>query len=503
MAKRKCGKKGPILAGESVSSSENGASSDVSSAVNAVASMEGILLGKSLAEPNNNKVVSNNPTLNLLLSTPIGGNPATKVSTPRVKRPSTSSTTSRQILASRASSTRGQPRSTISFADEIRKMMHSFGDVRSPLPDSVRLVESFVLHQMGLLLDEAEHISNLRGSPTIGVEEFLFLLRRNRAKLAKLIRYLRLKDLRLRLLASQTADQKMSKANLESVYSEFKEEESNSDLVSDSTTLQQHTPDALKRVKMCHTFLAAIDTPTRSVMDLLGGDTDTLDSLSLERNRRLDEFAQSMSVKEYCYFQSCRTVNFVGGSTASHNSKWHTKFQEWILTTRTPPMRSSRIHQFAWDIIQYCAHETVALLVEMALLVRNEQNREIRVESRPTGTSTEWDPLSVKRLRGQSRPTRTTEPTDPPEPPLVQEVLNKTSEQILALRLATSTCHSKYRAVAGHTLPSSHSHGALTPGHLLEALRRFEQPPTSPFRRLSRSHSAHLTSGRRNRILCL
>lgn len=78
-------------------------------------------------------------------------------------------------------------------------MMHSFGDAKTPHPDSAKLIEDIVQSQMKMLIEEAQTIALTRGSKTIGVEEFLFLLRNDINKLAKLVRFLHFKDIKSKL----------------------------------------------------------------------------------------------------------------------------------------------------------------------------------------------------------------------------------------------------------------------------------------------------------------
>lgn len=77
-----------------------------------------------------------------------------------------------------------------SFVTEIQSMMHGFGDARSPLPESASLIESIVQQQQRAVISQAADMATMRGSKCIGPEDILFLLRKDRIKMHRLMKYL-------------------------------------------------------------------------------------------------------------------------------------------------------------------------------------------------------------------------------------------------------------------------------------------------------------------------
>ena len=69
-------------------------------------------------------------------------------------------------------------------------MMHGFGDYSEPLVESARIIEDNVLRQMRSIIEEARKGAERRGSFTIDTEDFLFLLRRDKVKMHRLIKFL-------------------------------------------------------------------------------------------------------------------------------------------------------------------------------------------------------------------------------------------------------------------------------------------------------------------------
>lgn len=72
--------------------------------------------------------------------------------------------------------------------------MHGFGDSSEPLFDSAKIVEEVVLQQMKAIIKKAYEIADRRASSkktnVLSGEDFLFLLRRDKVKLHRIIRYL-------------------------------------------------------------------------------------------------------------------------------------------------------------------------------------------------------------------------------------------------------------------------------------------------------------------------
>jgi hypothetical protein len=76
------------------------------------------------------------------------------------------------------------------FVTEIQNMMHGFGDARTPLLESASLIESVVQQQQWAIISQAADVATMRGVKCIGPEDILFLLRKDRIKMHRLIKYL-------------------------------------------------------------------------------------------------------------------------------------------------------------------------------------------------------------------------------------------------------------------------------------------------------------------------
>jgi hypothetical protein len=89
------------------------------------------------------------------------------------------------------------------FLDEIGKMMFSFGDVRNPLEESVKIIESYVKKQILSMLEKAEQVAILKETKIIDVQDVVFLFRKDTPKLTRIERFLKSKDKTQQRMAGQ------------------------------------------------------------------------------------------------------------------------------------------------------------------------------------------------------------------------------------------------------------------------------------------------------------
>jgi hypothetical protein len=69
-------------------------------------------------------------------------------------------------------------------------MMYGFGDARTPLLESASLIETIVQQQQWAIVSLAADVATMRGAKCIGPEDILFLLRKDRIKTHRLLKYL-------------------------------------------------------------------------------------------------------------------------------------------------------------------------------------------------------------------------------------------------------------------------------------------------------------------------
>lgn len=222
------------------------------------------------------------------------------------------------------------------YLSDIQQMMYGFGDVPKPQHDSAVLIEDIVRQQMTSLLWQAADVASTRNSRFIGLEELLFLIRKDKVKLRRLIRYMDIKDQRTMALKGISDDG---------------EEEAGS---------EKPAQPMKKRRKICYDFLSSIDA-TGELVALFGD--DGVDDIKRERMLRAELQTRYMDQKQYMEYCEARQSNF--------GRKYKTqRFKDWLLAGINMEVKPN---QHAIELFCYFAYETVAQIVDMALLVKQDK----------------------------------------------------------------------------------------------------------------------------------
>lgn len=209
----------------------------------------------------------------------------------------------------------------ISFYKEISLMMYGFGDSHKPNPETVRLVESIVLKQLRTIVQEAIKYSdgkNLKG------EELAFLMRHDKHKMQRFVRYLINKE---------------NKAKVQQLQPDINE--------IDGSVLPKN--DLIE-------FIEKIDE-TGEFTDL-----SEFDEVKYERQLRADRISQALDEKKYLEFCKARCASFNSRETTHRHLD---KIRSWL-----DPKKEINFKIEALDILAYLAYQTVAEITDYALLVR-------------------------------------------------------------------------------------------------------------------------------------
>nr|CAB3266710.1 transcription initiation protein SPT3 homolog [Phallusia mammillata] len=215
------------------------------------------------------------------------------------------------------------------FSTEIEAMLHALGDVWKPLPQTVSLVETILHKKLCTILQKASQVAEMRGSPAIGLEEFVFLLRNNKPKLVHFVQHVKFKDLKSSLSRNLDAE----------------------DLENDDSKQS-------KRYKVCLEFLQMIDNRGGYVTSSLAD----VDVIRISRQERAEKQTRQMTSEQYVKFAQCRQVTF---------SNRLSKFCEWFDVIL--PILPRQPNSSGWETLAYIAHETVGEIVDLSLLVQKDQ----------------------------------------------------------------------------------------------------------------------------------
>ncbi|XP_060128320.1 transcription initiation protein SPT3 homolog isoform X2 [Zootoca vivipara] len=221
-------------------------------------------------------------------------------------------------MSTPSGSGRGTGKST-NFTPELQSMMFSLGDARRPLQESAVLVEDIVHTQLINLLQQASEVSQMRGARVISAEDLIFLMRKDKKKLRRLLKYMFFRDYKSKVVKGIEED----------------------DLLEDRLSSSSSTN---KRQKIAQDFLISIDQ-TGELLGLL--EDDEIDDVKLERMERAERQARMMDSAQYAEFCESRQLSF---------SKKASKFRDW-LDCSSMEIKPNAV---AMEILAYLAYETVA-----------------------------------------------------------------------------------------------------------------------------------------------
>ncbi|XP_059929676.1 transcription initiation protein SPT3 homolog isoform X2 [Gadus macrocephalus] len=341
------------------------------------------------------------------------------------------------------SSFKDRPLCRTSFIAEIQSMMFALGDARRPLYDTAALVEDIVHTQLITMLQQASEGAVLRGSRVISAEDILFLMRRDKRKLSRLLKYLQFRDYKSKLLKS------------------LEEEE-----------VPQETDKSVggilasnqRRQRLAQDFLMWMDQ-TGELLSLAERQ-EVVDPVKLERMERLERQTRTMDQSQYSEFCESRQLSF---------AKKASKFRDWLDCSNLEVKPNS----IAMEILSYLAYETVAQcvcsfqIVDLSLLVKQEMESKNDPVSHVISSSYIHYNTHPEVKRDPESPDATppSTPGSSHSKPLLQG--NGSLDGRARLRKRKKNCP------AAIEQPS----GAIQPGHIREAIRRYNYRPTNAYRR--------------------
>lgn len=222
------------------------------------------------------------------------------------------------------------------FTTDIQSMMHGLGDYKKPLRESAILIEDVVRRELLLIVKSAVETALQRNSKSLGLEDILFTLRKDKVKLQRLIRYLGVKDMKAPTLKAAIDGGDEEKPFI--------------------------TMAKKGRKKLCYDFISSIDT-TGELLKLFSDDFH--DPVKQDRNSRLDKLSQYMDQDQYLEFCMARQVSF-----AKNKSYQMHKFRDWLTTF--VEVGDLKLNALALEVLCYLAFEVVAQIVDLCLLVKRD-----------------------------------------------------------------------------------------------------------------------------------
>lgn len=209
------------------------------------------------------------------------------------------------------------------FFQEISDIMRGYGDCEKPLPESVILVEKIVIEQMrSLLVDVVNVAIQRKGRPQPTQKDFEFMMRKYPTKLFRLQKHLKDLDFKRRY-------QDMISGRPMTYTEDFDDEN----------------------------FEEPEEVPER------------YDEEKVRRLFRADRISLGLNGKQYAAYNEARRTSFHCRNSSTIKAK--------LQTLLDPPPRAL-ISGHVYTILGYLVHETIATLVDYALLTRlDSTNRNV------------------------------------------------------------------------------------------------------------------------------
>ncbi|XP_030011626.1 transcription initiation protein SPT3 homolog [Sphaeramia orbicularis] len=340
------------------------------------------------------------------------------------------------MAGSASSSSKDRPVSRTSFIPELQSMMFALGDARRPLHETAALVEDIVHTQLITMLHQACEGAALRGSRVISAEDILFLMRRDKRKVARLLKYLQFRDYKSKLLKSLEDD----------------EPQPDTDRFGSSGVAGGNQ----RRQRLAQDYLVWMDQ-TGELLSL--AERQEIDPVKQERMERLERQTRTMDQAQYAEFCESRHLSF---------AKKASKFRDWLDCSSLELKPNS----IAMEILSYLAYETVAQIVDLSLLVKQEMTAKTNPVSHVISASYIHYNTHAEVKKDPDSP----EATPPSTPgsshsakPLLQG--NGSVESRARQRKRKKSCPAAVE-------PPS---GAIQPCHIREAIRRYNYRHTNAY----------------------
>ncbi|XP_062813122.1 transcription initiation protein SPT3 homolog isoform X2 [Anolis carolinensis] len=340
-----------------------------------------------------------------------------------------------------SSSGRGIVKST-NFTPELQSMMFSLGDARRPLHESAVLVEDIVHTQLINLLQQASEVSQMRGARVISAEDLIFLMRKDKKKLRRLLKYMFFRDYKSKVVKGIEED----------------------DLLEDKFSSGTN-----KRQKIAQDFIASIDQ-TGELLALL--EDDEIDDVKQERMERAERQARMMDSAQYAEFCESRQLSF---------SKKASKFRDW-LDCSSMEIKPNAV---AMEMLAYLGYETVAQLVDLALLVKQDMTPKAGdpFSHAISATFVQYHNSAEMHVAGQTASMKAspdspenTPPPTPTPPSTGPQLFGKIQSGTMgngSLGQESSKVKQRKRKKSTAACGGEAQSDAIQPAHIREAIRRY------------------------------
>lgn len=266
--------------------------------------------------------------------------------------------------------------------------MFSHGDSNVPLEHCQKFVLETVQAQMLMLVENARKMSEERGLRSFGYLEVVFAFRRHPILLKRLVNYIRALEIASNLSHS------CEPVDVDTPVATEVDGEILAPTSSSSAASAEHRqPDekfskslltAIRQFDVLGNLLAGYDSSTNTFAQ--SNDHKWLDQTKMERLRQIALRAQDMDAESYKHLAEARQQSLCS-SKGQRSPAYCKNFARWLALPRSPPAELGVLY-----MLNFCVSEIVAILVESAQLVREEQERQLHANG-SSNFNSNADPL--------------------------------------------------------------------------------------------------------------
>lgn len=240
---------------------------------------------------------------------------------------------------------------------EILQMMFVLGEANDPPIETTSLIEDIVRGQVIEILIEANKTCALRGTKSIALEDVIFLIRHDKAKVNRLRTYLSWKDVR-----KNARDQEGG--GPESLIEGDATGGAPPSQTNDSKMLSKHKKLKIRLPWELQFMFTELPIEAGDDSELIDDDEKAATIASLKRLKMADDRTKNMTREEYVHWSECRQASF--------NYRKAKRFREWAQINQ---LCDSKPNDDVIDILGFLTFEMVCSLTEEAMEIKKLEER--------------------------------------------------------------------------------------------------------------------------------
>lgn len=279
---------------------------------------------------------------------------------------------------------------------EIQQMMFVSGESNDPPAETTSIIEDIVRGQVMEILIQATKTAGTRGTKSISLEDVIFLIRHDKAKVNRLRTYLSWKDVRKNAKDQETGGTELLEGDTAGGPSANAPAATSAN---DSTKmLSKYKKSKIRLPWELQFMFSEQHLETAEELETIDDDEKAATIASLKRLKMADDRTKNMSREEYVHWSECRQASFTFRKAK--------RFREWSQIAQLCDLRPN---DDVIDILGFLTFEIVCSLTEEAMLIKLSEDRLIQSRKQKV----EEKPKPLKRKYLFDKPAEASKPIQP------------------------------------------------------------------------------------------